>query len=346
MKVLHLNLPPVPVELARERLAPLGAELVVAETREGDDFLAVAHDVDAIITAGVGRLLTPELIAGLERCRHVSLWSGSTDSIDLAPFTEHRICVSFAADACTDEVADHGMAMMLALGRKLFHFDRVMRERDGIYVPHDPIIDEAKPMPRLSTLTVGSIGFGRAGLALATRTKGFGMRFLAYDPFIPPGTGADLGVELTTMERVLAESDFLHLYVPMKEDTFHLIGTEQLRQMKPTAYLVNVSARSAVIDETALLAALTDGTIAGAGLDNLDMPEGIDLEKGVATGAANPILALDNVILSPHISHVSDDSYRTMQHRVCDDVVGFFNGQWPALVANPAVKELIGTPPG
>ncbi|MGD9798434.1 MAG: NAD(P)-dependent oxidoreductase, partial [Acidimicrobiia bacterium] len=262
----------------------------------------------------------------------------------------NRICVSFAADACTDEVADHGMAMMLALGRKLFHFDRVMRATKGVYVPHDPIIDAAKPLPRLSTLTVGSIGFGRAGMALATRTTGFGMRFLAYDPFVPPGTGAELGVELTTMERVLAESDFVHLYVPMKADTFHLVGADQLRQMKPTAYLINSSARSTVIDEVALLRALTDGTIAGAGLDNLDMPEGVTAEgvspDEAAELTANPILALDNVILTPHIAHVSDDAYRTMQHRVCDDVVEFFGGRWPALVANPAVKELIGTPPG
>jgi D-3-phosphoglycerate dehydrogenase len=336
MKVVHLNLPPVPPELARERLAPLGAEVVVAECHTGEEVLEVARDADAIICAGIGRLLTPELIAGLERCRHVSIWSGSTDYLDLAPFTEHGICVSFAADACTDEVADHGMAMMLSLGRRLRHFDRVMRDLDGVYVPHDPIIDAAKPMPRLSTLTVGSIGFGRAGLALATRTAGFGMRFLAYDPFVPAGTGAELGVELTTMERVLAESDFVHLYVPMKEDTFHLIGKAELEQMKPTAYLVNCTARSAVIEETALLEALTNGTIAGAGLDNLDMVEGV----------VNPILALDNVVLSPHIAHVSDDAYRTMQHRVCDDVVAFFGGTWPALVANPAVKERIGTPPG
>jgi D-3-phosphoglycerate dehydrogenase len=97
-----------------------------------------------------------------------------------------------------------------------------------------------------------------------------------------------------------------------------------------------------VIDEVALFEALTTGGIAGAGLDNLDMAEAVEGQKR----EPNPILALDNVILSPHIAHVSDDAYRNMQHRVCDDVVGFFNGRWPSLVANPAVKEKIGTPPG
>jgi D-3-phosphoglycerate dehydrogenase len=261
----------------------------------------------------------------------VSLWAGSTDFIDLPAFTDHGICVSFAADECTEEVADHGMAMMLAVGRKLFYFDRVMRERNGRYVPHDDIIDAAKPLRRLSGLTVGCIGLGRAGLALAHRSRGFGMRFVAFDPFVAPGTGRDLGVELTTLENVLREADFLHLYVPMKADTVHLIGAAQLAQMKPTAYLINTSARAQVIDEEALLEALTTGRLAGAALDNLDMKP----------DETNPLLALDNVIVTPHISHVSDESYAAMQRRVCEDVVGFFNGRWPRLVANPDVMQKV-----
>jgi D-3-phosphoglycerate dehydrogenase / 2-oxoglutarate reductase len=162
------------------------------------------------------------------------------------------------------------------------------------------------------------------------------MRFIAHDPFIPPDTGADLGIELTTKERVLAESDFVHIYVPMKEDTVHIVGVAELALLKPTAYLVNSSARAAVIDERALLDALEGGRLAGAALDNLEMRE----------DEVNPLLARDDVILTPHISHVSDESYRSMQERVCLDVVRFFSGTWPALLANPAVKDRIGVPPG
>src|SRR3984957_7626279 len=183
------------------------------------------------MTTKIVHLNMPPVDVEFTRCRIVSLWAGSTDFIDLPAFTDHGICVSFAADECTEEVADHGMAMMLAVGRKLFYFGRVMRERNGHYVPHDDIIDAAKPLRRLSGLTVGCIGLGRAGLALARRCQGFSMRFIAYDPFIPAETGAGLGVELTTMERVLAEADFLHLYVPMKKDTFHIIGETQLAAM-------------------------------------------------------------------------------------------------------------------
>jgi D-3-phosphoglycerate dehydrogenase len=157
------------------------------------------------------------------------------------------------------------------------------------------------------------------------------MRFLAHDPFIPQDAGAALGVELTTKDRVLSESDFIHLYVPMKGDTKHIIGEDELGLMKPTAYLVNSSARATVIDEVALYAALTSGRLAGAGLDNLEM----DAER------PNPLLALDTVLLSPHIAHVSDEAYATMRERVCDDVVLFLTGHWPALVANPEVKQFV-----
>jgi D-3-phosphoglycerate dehydrogenase / 2-oxoglutarate reductase len=334
LKVVHLNLPPLPVELARERLAVLDAEVVAARCSDIDELVSVAADADALICAGVGRLLDAEGLARLPKLRHVSIWSGSTDFIDLRAFTDAGVVVSFGADACTDEVADHGMAMMLALGRKLRHWDRVMRGNVGVYVPHDPIIEAAGPMPRLSTLTCGTIGFGRAGMALARRASAFGMRFLAHDPYIPQDAGRDLGVELTSKERVLSESDFVHLYVPMKDDTTHVIGADELALMKPTGYLVNSSARAAVIDEPALYAALTTGRLAGAGLDNLEFE----------TGTVNPILLLDNVILSPHIAHVSDQAYSTMQERVCDDVVEFFTGHWPRLVANPEVKERVALP--
>jgi D-3-phosphoglycerate dehydrogenase / 2-oxoglutarate reductase len=333
-KIVHVNIPPVGEELTRSLFAGFDFELVPVNATNEEELIAAAIDADAIIGAGVGRLLSREGLAQLKRLRIVSLWSGSTDYIDLESLTDAGICVSFGADACTEEVADHGMAMMLALGRKLFYFDRVMRERKGHYVPHDDIIDAAKPLPRLSGLTVGCVGFGRAGLALARRCQGFSMRFMAYDPFIPADTGARLGVELATMEQVLAQADFLHLYVPMKEDTFHIIGEAQLAAMKRTAYLVNSSARAQVIDEDALFDALTNGRLAGAALDNLEMKE----------DETNPLLGLDNVILTPHISHVSDESYSAMQHRVCEDVIGFFNGRWPALVANPEIKTKISLP--
>lgn len=160
------------------------------------------------------------------------------------------------------------------------------------------------------------------------------MRFLAHDPYIAPELGEHLGVELTTKERLLAESDFIHLYVPMKEDTQRIIGSAELRQMQPTAWLVNSSSRASVIDEDALNEALVSGRLAGAALDNLGT-------RPDEPGWRNPLLELPNVILTPHVSHVSSQSYAAMQERVCADVVSFFSGVWPALLANPAVKDRV-----
>jgi len=331
-RVIHLNLPPVSPELARELLQPIGAEVVVVECTTEEEVVRAAADADAIIGAAIGRLLTRDVLSRLTRCRIVSLWSGSTDYLDLDAFTDHSVCVCFGADACTEEVADHGMALMLAAGRRLHFLDSFVRKTEGRWESHDDVVAAALPMPRLATTTVGTLGFGRVGAALARRAQGFGMRFLAYDPYIPADSGRQWNVELTSKERVLGEADYIHICVPMKDDTVRIVGEEELRQMKPTAWLVNASSRATVIDEKALVAALGAGRLGGAALDNLGRdPDHPD--------ARNPLLDLPNVLLTPHISHVSDQSYAAMLRRVCDDVVDFFNGRWPQLVANPAVKQ-------
>ena len=333
LKVVHLNLGPVDPEFARQILQQIDAEMVVAQCKTEEEVVQVATDADAIIGPGVGRLLTRKGMEALKRCRLVSIWAGSNDFIDLDAFTDHGICVAYAPDASTEEVANHSMAMMLALNRKLFFYDRFLRDRKGHWRgdEHDDIIDLGKPYPRLSDLTVGCIGFGRAGRALAKRSHAFGMRFLAYDPYIAQENNADLGAELTSLDRMLSESDFVHIFVPMTNETRQIVGAAELAKMKPTAYLINSSARSTVIDEPALYAALAAGKLSGAGLDNLEQKP--DTE--------NPLLSLPNVIVSPHIAHVSDASYIAMQRRVCEDVVRFFTGEWPVLVANPAVKEKV-----
>jgi D-3-phosphoglycerate dehydrogenase / 2-oxoglutarate reductase len=331
-RVVHLNLPPVSPELARELLEPIGAEVIVATCSSEEEVVAVAADADAIIGAAIGRLMTRDVLSHLTRCRIVSLWSGSTDYLDLDAFTDHSVCVCFGADACTEEVADHSMALMLAAGRRLHFLDSFVRDNEGRWESHDDVVAAALPMPRLSTTTVGTLGFGRVGAALAKRSQGFGLRFLAYDPYISADAGRQWDVELTSKERVLAEADYIHICVPMKEDTVHIVGDDELRQMKPTAWLVNASSRATVIDEAALVAALQEGRLAGAALDNV----GRDPHQ---PDARNPLLDLPNVVLTPHISHVSNQSYAAMLQRVCEDVVEFFNGRWPQLVANPAVKD-------
>ena len=327
-KVVQLNLNPVDPQTAQGIFREIDAELVVAECSTEDEVIQVAHDADAIIRAG--GLLTRRVLESLERCRIISCYAVDIDGIDLAAATERGICVSYAVDATTEEVSDHAMAMMLGLARKLFFYDKVVRA-GGWLNDHKAMVEMGRPMFRLSTVTVGSIGFGRAAQALARKCQGFRMRFLAYDPNKPHGLNHELGVELTSLDRVLEESDFLHMNVPLTEETRHMIGAEQLKRMKPTAYLINCTARGAIIDEEALDTALTEGWIAGAGLDNLEK----------RPPKPNPLLKLDNALITPHVCHVSDTSYDEMEQRVCREVVGFFQGEWPPLVVNPQVKERV-----
>ncbi len=327
-KVVQLNLNPVDPQIAQGIFREIDAELVVADCETEDEVIQVAHDADAIIRAGGP--LTRRVLESLERCRIISCYAIDIDNIDIAAATERGICVSYAVDATTEEVSDHAMAMMLGLARKLFFYDKVVRAGQW-QDDHKAMVEMGGPMFRMSTMTVGSIGFGRAAQALARKCQGFRMRFLAYDPNKPHGLNHELGVELTSLDRVLEESDFLHMNVPLTEKTRHMIGAEQLKRMKPTAYLINCTARGAIIDEEALHTALTEGWIAGAALDMLSkMPP-----------HPSPLFNLDNALITPHMCHVSDTSYDEMEQRVCREVVGFFRGEWPPIVVNPQVKERV-----
>ena len=327
-KVVQLNLNPVDPQVAQGIFDEIEAKLVVADCETEDEVIQVAHDADAIIRAGGP--LTRRVLESLERCRIISCYAIDIDNIDMAAATERGICVSYAVDATTEEVSDHAMAMMLGLARKLHFYDGIVRAGQWRN-DHKAMVAMGRPMFRMNTLTVGSVGFGRAAQALARKCQGFRMRFLAYDPNRPQGLNHELGAELTSLEQVLEESDFLHLNVPLTEETTRMIGAEQLRRMKPTAYLINCTARGGIIDEGALHTALTKGWIAGAALDMLSkMPP-----------HPSPLLNLDNALITPHMCHVSETSYDEMEQRVCREVVGFFQGEWPPIVVNPQVKERV-----
>jgi D-3-phosphoglycerate dehydrogenase len=327
-KIVQLNLLPVKPEITREYMREIDGEVVVANCKTEDEVIEVARDADAIIRAGGP--LNRRVLESLRKCQIISCYAIDIDGIDLGAATEKGICISYAIDASTEEVSDHGMAMMLAMARKLIPYDRFVKS-GWLVDDYNYVVDMGRPLIRMKEATVGSIGMGRAARALARKTSGFGMRFLAYDPTLGGKTALEPGVELTSLERVLGESDFVHMNVPQTKDTFHLIGLEQLKMMKRTAFIINSTARASIIDETALYKALSEGWIAGAALDILEGKPVVD----------NPLIKLDNVILTPHVCHISDASYRDLEERVCEDVVHFFQGQWPVLLANPKIKETV-----
>ena len=185
------------------------------------------------------------------------------DNIDVDAATDHGIVVFNVADYSVNEVADHAAALVLAAARRVVSSDRYVRSGGWSDPPLDP------PLRRLDRLTLGLVGFGNIGRRMVPRLRGFGMRIIATDPFVDPGIASDLDVELTSLERVMKESDFVSIHTFLNARTRHLIGAHEIGLMKPTAFLVNTS-RGAVVDEEALIAALKERRIAGAALDVTD----------------------------------------------------------------------------
>ena len=177
--------------------------------------------------------------------------------------------------------------------------------------------------------TLGLIGFGLIPRALVPKAKGFGLRILAYDPYVSAAVMNEVGVEAVELDRLLRESEFISLHADLTAETRHMLGAEQFRLMKPTAYLIN-TARGPLVNEAALYEALTQGIIAGAGLDVTEV-EPVKLD--------NPLLKLGNVIFTCHSGHYSDVSAERYRQRPVEDVSRIMAREWPRGLINPEVKE-------
>jgi D-3-phosphoglycerate dehydrogenase len=307
-----------PVE--RDLLAAFGAELVATNAQDEEGLIAATRDADAILV--VRAQLTRRVIENLRRCRLILRKGVGYDTIDVAAATEHGIPVCTLPDIWTDEVANHTLALLLGCNRRLLTLDRAMRSGGwrSFSQTHTG---------QLRGETLGIIGLGRIGSAVARRVLPFGMEVIAYDPYIaepPPDTGARL---VPALEALLSASDYVSVHTPLAPDTFHLIGEAQLRQMKPTAYLIN-TARGPIIDEAALVRALREGWIAGAGIDAFEQEP---------PAPSDPLLTLDNVILTPHNAFYSDPAVARMHRRSAEEVIEALSGRWPSGLLNTELRR-------
>jgi D-3-phosphoglycerate dehydrogenase len=306
------------LDIERRILGEAGAELIVARSGEADELVALAVDADAILTNW--RRVPPEALDAAPRCLLVSRYGIGLDNIPVDHATELGILVTNVPDFCLEEVSDHAMALVLACARRVVMFAR--ETRSGVWN-----LASARGLPRLAEQTIGLIGYGNTARAVAPKARGFGLRVLAYTPRATPATGE---VELTNdLDRVLAESDYVSLHAPAKPETTGLIGARELGLMKPTAYLINTS-RGALIDEDALVRALEEGWIGGAALDVL---------RQEPPTADHPLLALDNVIVTPHAAFYSETAIAELQSKAATNVASVLTGSLPHTVVNPGVRE-------
>jgi len=310
-----------------EEYRKIGATLVQKLCRTEDDLLSIATDADAIIAAGVP--YSRKVIEKLAKCRILSSIGIGYDGMDVDAATEHGIYITNVPDYCLEEMAEHTLALIFALGRKIVRFDRAVRA--GKWDSRAPLEIRQKirpPMFQIRKQTLGLVGLGRIPRTLVPKAKGVGMKVIAFDPFVTKEAGAAIGVEMVSLDQLLKESDFVSIHAALTKDNEKMIGAEQLKKMKRTAYLIN-TARGPLVDEAALVTALTTGVIAGAGLDVLD-PE--------PPKPDNPLFKLENVIITPHSANYSDESAAELLRRPEEEVFRILKGQSPRCPVNPQVK--------
>ena len=304
-----------------------GVEFFDRPSTTKEEIIEAAHDADAVVI--VLDPYTRRVIDSLKSCRLITTAKTGYGNIDIAAATEAGICVSRVPAASAEEVSDHAMALLLACARRLFRLDKAVRTGEWHSV-HGPEMGELwRGIKPIRGQTLGLIGFGLIPLAVAPKAKGYGMKIMAYDPFVSAEAMTAVGVESVNLDRLLKESDFISVHAALTADNLHMLGTKQFKLMKPTAYLLN-TARGALVDEVALYNAIIQGEIAGAGLDVTEIEP---------TNLNNPLLKLSNVIFTAHSGHYSDVSAETYRNRPVEDVTRIMAGEWPRGMINPEVKK-------
>ena len=235
-----------------------------------------------------------------------------TEQIDISAARARDIAVVNAAGAQASAVADHALGLMLCLARKIVQGDTALRSGQwptpASLVGHD-----------LTQKTLGVIGFGAIGRALASRVRSFDMSVLAFDPYISPERIAALGGAPSDLPTLLASSDYISIHVPLTSETTKLIGREELRYVSPDAYVINTS-RGSVVDEAGLIEMLQHGEIAGAGLD---------VFENEPLASDSPLLQMNNVVLTPHIGGWTVEAQAKTREMVAEDVARVLGGLDP-----------------
>ena len=306
---------------ARRVLSKIGAELQLAHDSTPEAILAMAQSADAILTTYAK--LDADTIARLRRCRIISRFGVGVDNVDIATANRAGIVVTRVPDYCFDEVSDHAMALLLALARKIPFIDGCTQ--GGLWE-----MKKVVPLHRIRGSVLGLVGFGGIPRMVAPKAQAFGMRVVAYDPYLSGDAFSAAGVTRVEFDELLKTSDYISIHSPLTAATHHLFDAGAFSNMKPTACLIN-TARGAIVDEAALGQALDRKQIAGAALDVMEKepPE------------TSPLFGRNNIIITPHISFYSEESLIELQTKAAEEVVRVLSGQAPRNPVNPEVWKLV-----
>jgi D-3-phosphoglycerate dehydrogenase len=304
------------IEEEKEEFDRTGAELMLAQVQEEKDLIRACREADGLLNQYA--LLTRRVLENLPKCKVISRYGVGVDSVDLKAATDLGIIVANVPDYCVDEVANQTLSMILTLIRKTALFDQKVKSGHWDF-------RLGMPIHRTRGMTLGLIGCGKIGLEVAKRISVFGVRVIAFDPYLEK---APEGIELKDFDTVLKESNFISIHCPLNDSTRHLIGGSAFRKMERKPIIVNTS-RGPIIDEKALVQALKEGLVSGAGLDVLEKEP---------PDPQHPLLKMDNVILSPHMGFYSEESIRELKQRTARNVSDVLSGKWPSSAVNREVR--------
>ena len=295
------------------------ADVVTTDSNNEETLAREAEDADLIITCYAG--ITARVIESARKLKGIVKYGVGVDNIDLEAATMKGILVVNCPDYGSDTIAEHAFALMLCLAKKIIPVNKVMGEKAWIW-----------PSPEfmgtdLLGKTLGLIGFGKIGRAMARKASAFGMKIIVYDPYVSADLVKEFDAEFVSLDTLLRRSDVVSIHCVLTPETRELIGGKEFRMMKKTAFLIDVS-RGAIIDEEAMLKALKENWIAGAGLD-------VFVNEPLMPG--HPLLESDNVILTPHLAWHTKEAYERLESETLQRTLEILEGKIPPNIKNSEV---------
>ncbi|MDY6912462.1 MAG: C-terminal binding protein [Chloroflexota bacterium] len=316
--------------LEEEIITSTGAKLEKSMCFSPDDVLALAHDADVVLTGPIVPFQR-DLIEKLTKCRLIASIGVGYDPIDVAAATDNGICVTNVPDYCIEEVGDYTISLLLACSQKFVQLSNAVKAGKWDRLTQPALPEISRPRFRLSGQVLGLIGLGNIARDVVPKAQPLGLKVIAFDPYVPETIANGLGVEMLDLDHLLEVSDFVSVHAALTPENKYMMSIEQFKKMKPSAYFINV-ARGALVDEDALYNALSQGMIAGAGIDVMETEP---------VKSDNPLLKLDNIIITPHTAQYSEEATAELWRKPLEEAARVLNGEWPPDIAfvNPQVKE-------
>jgi len=307
-----------------EELAGVNAELIEGECATEDDIVKVAKEADVLLVTSAK--ITRRVMESLPNCKAIVRYGIGYDTVDVEAATDNNILVVNVPDFCFEEVSNHAILLLLACAKKLVIMDGGIKK--GLW---KDVKRALSPMGSIWGETLGIIGCGNIGRTVAQKAQCFNMNVIGTDPYVDKSKAEECGITLVSLPEFLKQSDYISLHPYLSKETHHLLGEKEFQQMKPSAYVINTS-RGPVIDEPALIKALKEKWIAGAGLDVFE-------QEPIA--ADNPLLKMDNVVVFPHTASYSDPAFTRLRRSVGQETVRVLSSIRPKNVVNAEVKGKI-----